>query len=67
VLSQKTNGKAIATFSFDHWATMPSDPLGWDKKAKKATTKAAEVMMGIRTRKGLKEEPPDLLDYLDKL
>lgn len=67
VLSQKTNGKAIATYEFDHWETMPSDPLAFDPKTKKPTSKSAEVMLNIRIRKQLKPEPPNLDDYLDKL
>jgi len=27
VLTQKTNGKASANYTFDHWATMGTDPL----------------------------------------
>merc|ERR1712232_973371 len=66
VLSQKTSGKAAASYAFDHWATMPSDPLQYDVK-KKIETKAATIMLQIRKRKGLKEEPPCFTDYYDKL
>merc|ERR1719281_2044050 len=61
VLSQKTNGKAAASYAFDHWETMPSDPLEYDPK-KKIETKAATIMLQIRKRKGLKEEPPIFAD-----
>merc|ERR1712196_499651 len=67
VLSQKTNGKAFVSYAFDHWTNIPSDPLGWDVKKNVPTTKAAEIMINIRKRKGLKPEPPILTDYLDKL
>lgn len=67
VLSQKTNGRAFVSYRFDHWATVPSDPLAFDKRQNKALSKAAEIMLQIRARKGLKVEPPDLTDYLDKL
>lgn len=67
VLSQKTNGKAAASFAFDHWETVASDPQECDKKTNKPLTKGAEIMMQIRARKDLKPEPPILTDYLDKL
>eukprot|EP00929_Paragymnodinium_shiwhaense_P057734 TRINITY_DN28900_c0_g1_i1.p1 TRINITY_DN28900_c0_g1~~TRINITY_DN28900_c0_g1_i1.p1 ORF type:complete len:913 (-),score=247.56 TRINITY_DN28900_c0_g1_i1:412-3150(-) len=67
VLSQKTNGKASVSYNFDHWSTMPSDPLDYDAKKGIANSKAAEIMLGIRARKGLKVEAPVLSDYLDKL
>jgi elongation factor 2 len=67
VLSQKTNGKAAVNYAFDHWEAMPSDPLKVEPKKNIPQTKAAEIMFAIRTRKGLKVEPPVLTDYLDKL
>jgi elongation factor 2 len=67
VLSQKTNGKAAVSYAFDHWEPLPSDPLKVDPKKNTPQTKAAEIMFAIRTRKGLKVEPPILTDYLDKL
>jgi len=66
VLSQKTSGKAAANYAFDHWENIPSDPLQYDPK-KKIETKAATLMLQIRKRKGLKEEPPVFADYYDKL
>jgi len=66
VLSQKTSGKAAANFAFDHWENISSDPLEYDVK-KKIESKAATLMLSIRKRKGLKEEPPSLADYYDKL
>lgn len=66
VLSQKTSGKAAASYAFDHWEVMPSDPLQYDPK-KKIETKSSAIMLQIRKRKGLKEEPPNFADYYDKL
>jgi len=72
VLSQKTNGKAFASYAFDHWSTMPSDPmkLVQDNKTKewKADgSRAAEILLEIRKRKGMQLQKPDLVDYYDKL
>jgi len=67
VLSQKTNGSAFVNYKFDHWEAMGSDPMAVDKKTGKPTTKAAEIALQIRERKGLKVEAPVLFDYLDKL
>jgi len=66
VLSQKTSGKAAASYSFDHWENLPSDPLEYDPK-KKIESKSCTLMLSIRKRKGLKEEPPCFADYYDKL
>lgn len=60
VLSQKTNGKAFVSYAFDHWSTMPSDPMA-------PGSKSYELMLSIRARKGLKVEPPVFADYYDKL
>jgi len=60
VLTQKTSGKAFASYVFDHWDTMPSDPL-------REGTKAYELIMKVRKEKGLKLQLPVLADYLDKL
>merc|ERR1712232_700714 len=67
VLTQKTNGTASVNYAFDHWQTMEADPLAFEKKTNKPLSKAAEIIIDIRSHKGLKLEPPDLLDYLDKL
>merc|ERR1712070_1338365 len=37
VLSQKTNGRAFVNYRFDHWETVPSDPLSVDKNKKPLT------------------------------
>lgn len=67
VLTQKTNGKASVNYAFDHWETMQSDPLAFDPKKGEPASKAAEVLMKIREQKGIKLEPPKLVDFLDKL
>jgi elongation factor 2 len=67
ILSQKTNGKAAVNYAFDHWQVMNADPLDVDKKSNSTNTRTAEIMFEIRTRKGLKVEPPDFADYYDKL
>jgi len=67
VLQQATSGKAAVNYAFDHWETVASDPLAWDKKTEKPASKAADILMLIRQQKGIKLEPPVLLDYLDKL
>ena len=45
---------------FDHWQVVEGDPL-------KAHSTAAELMLAVRRRKGLKEEIPSLDTYLDRL
>jgi len=70
VLTQKTNGKASANYAFDHWQTMGSDPLNLKKDKMgewKAEGRAAEILLEVRKRKGLKIEKPDLAEYYDKL
>jgi elongation factor 2 len=70
VLTQKTNGKASANYSFDHWQTMGSDPLNIKKDKTgewKPEGRAAEILLEMRKRKGLKVEKPDLAEYYDKL
>lgn len=67
VLSQKTNGKSFASYMFDHWGVVPSDPLLVHPKTGVPESKSAEIMLNVRKRKGLKVEPPNLADYYDKL
>jgi elongation factor 2 len=59
-LRSLTAGQAFPQCVFSHWAEVTGDPL--DK-----TTKAAEIVLNIRKRKGLKEEIPPLDNYMDKL
>jgi len=59
-LRSLTSGQAFPQCVFDHWETIASDPF--DTKGKAYT-----ICMGIRKRKGLKQELPNLNDYLDKI
>jgi len=59
-LRSLTSGKAFPQCSFDHWETLASDPF--DLKGR-----SYPILMGIRKRKGLKQELPVLADYIDKL
>jgi elongation factor 2 len=59
-LRSLTSGQAFPQCVFDHWETLTSDPF--DTKGKGYT-----ILMGIRKRKGLKQELPNLADYIDKL
>ncbi|QKF94107.1 eukaryotic translation elongation factor 2 [Fadolivirus algeromassiliense] len=59
-IRENSSGQAFPTLSFDHWEIMNGDPLD-------PNTKAGQVVRAIRKRKGLKEEIPDLSEYLDKL
>ncbi|KAA8496522.1 Elongation factor 2 [Porphyridium purpureum] len=59
-LRAATSGQAFPQCVFDHWAMMPGDPYD-------ATDKILEIVSGIRTRKGLKPNPPGLDNFYDKL
>ncbi len=59
-LRSLTGGKAFPQCVFSHWSDLNGDPL--DK-----SSKAYEIVSAIRKRKGLKEEIPELSNYLDKL
>ena len=58
-LRSLTSGQAFPQSSFSHWDVINDDPF--DVK-----TKAYEITMAIRKRKGLKQELPILSDYIDK-
>lgn len=58
-LREMTSGKAFPSCIFDHWETVTSDPF-------EAGTKAHQMVINIRKRKGLKVIQP-LDSYLDKL
>lgn len=58
-LRQLTSGQAFPQCTFDHWETITSDPF--DTKGKTYT-----ICMNTRKRKGLKQELPNLNDYIDK-
>jgi elongation factor 2 len=59
-LRSLTSGQAFPQCVFDHWENINQDPL--DVKSK-----AYQILLGIRKRKGLKQELPNLADYIDKL
>ena len=59
-LRSLTSGQAFPQCVFSHWDIINQDPF--DVKSKAYT-----ITMGIRKRKGLKQELPNLNDYLDKL
>ena len=58
-LRSLTSGQAFPQSSFSHWEIINQDPF--DVKSK-----AYEITMNIRKRKGLKQELPILNDYIDK-
>ena len=58
-LRSLTSGQAFPQSSFSHWEIINQDPF--DVKSK-----AYEITMNIRKRKGLKMELPVLNDYIDK-
>jgi len=60
LLRQNTGGQAFPQMIFSHWALMNGDPMDENSQAQ-------EIIMGIRQRKGLKQEMPDFNDYYDKL
>jgi elongation factor 2 len=59
MLRGNTQGKAFPQCVFDHWEVIKGLPL--------TDEKARLLVLGIRKRKGLKEEMPDLANYLDKM
>jgi elongation factor 2 len=59
-LRSNTGGKAFPQCSFDHWEPVSGSPY-------EETGKVREIILGVRERKGLVKEVPDLARYLDKL
>ncbi len=59
LLRGNTQGKAFPQCVFDHWEAIKGLPL--------TEQKATDLVLGIRKRKGLKEEMPVLENYIDKL
>jgi len=59
-LRSATGGQAFPQCVFDHWQVMGGDPQD-------PSTKAHEVMVETRKRKGLKEGIPPLDNFFDKL
>jgi elongation factor 2 len=59
-LRSLTSGQAFPQSVFSHWDVINQDPF--DVKSK-----AYEILMNIRKRKGLKLELPVLSDFIDKM
>lgn len=59
-LREATSGQAFPQMVFDHWEIINGDPLD-------PTTKVGQMVRAVRKRKGLKEDIPDISDFLDKL
>merc|ERR1719419_701213 len=59
-LRSATGGQAFPQCVFDHWQVMGGDPQD-------PSTKAHEIMVETRKRKGLKEGVPPLDNFFDKL
>merc|ERR1711881_491872 len=59
-LRSQTRGKAFPQCVFDHWQQIDTDPLD-------VTTKAGEIVLATRKRKGLKENVEELDKYLEKM
>jgi len=59
-LRSETSGKAFPQCSFDHWQLLTTDPM-------EPHSKAFDLILSIRKRKGLPQELPNLSKYLDKL
>jgi elongation factor 2 len=59
-LRANTGGQAFPQCVFDHWKVVNGDPY-------EDGTKAKEMVMGTRKRKGLPDEIPPLDRFLDKL
>jgi len=59
-LRAETGGQAFPQCVFDHWEILNDDPL-------EEGSKAYQLLLDIRKRKGLKVQLPLLDDYLDKL
>lgn len=56
-----TGGQAFPQCVFDHWQMLTQDPLACDNN------RAVQIVAATRKRKGLKEQVPELDNYLDKL
>ena len=59
-LRAATSGQAFPQSVFDHWETLPSDPLELDSQTNK-------LVLATRKRKGIKEGIPPVSEYEDKL
>jgi len=59
-LRSNTGGQAFPQCVFDHWQLYPGDAID-------PSSKVHQIILDIRKRKGLKDNIPDLANYLDKL
>jgi elongation factor 2 len=59
-LRSQTSGQAFPQCVFDHWQTMPGNPL-------EVGSKVNDLVLATRKRKGLQEGIPPLDRFLDKL
>jgi len=59
-LRSHTSGQAFPQCVFDHWQSLTGDPL-------ELGSKPNVIVLGIRKRKGINEEIPELDRFLDKL
>merc|ERR1719150_1928607 len=59
-LRKNTGGQAFPQMKFSHWQMVAGDPF-------KEGSSANEIVLGVRKRKGMKEELPAFGDYYDKL
>lgn len=59
-LRERTSGQAFPNCVFDHWETI-------DGEYTRAEGQLAKIVTGVRTRKGLKANVPDVNDFMDKL
>jgi elongation factor 2 len=59
-LRSHTQGQAFPQCVFDHWQVIQGDPLD-------TSTKAHQIVMGVRKRKGIADEIPPLDRFFDKL
>jgi elongation factor 2 len=59
-IREQTQGQAFPQCVFDHWEPMTSDPTD-------SSSKAVQIVVNSRKRKGLEAEIPPLNRFLDKL
>lgn len=59
-LREQTQGQAFPQLTMDHWSIIDEDPL-------QPGTSANKLLKKLRRAKGLREDPPQLSDFADKL
>lgn len=59
-LREKTSGKAFPNCMFDHWEIINGSVF-------EKTSNLSKLVSTIRKRKGMKEEVPELSNFIDKL